>query len=132
LPISDYDWIPELVSSDIDAKEITFLASHLIKLSKHWEKCLYTNDGALNLQKHFWYLMTCTWDKGLAKLTPQSKTPYNLFLMTGSNHNPPRSPMINPHLSARSVLPLTIQLYGQVSETWLACIISSKGRPHVL
>jgi hypothetical protein len=76
LPISDYDWIPELVSSDIDAKEITFLASHLIKLSKHWEKCLYTNGGALNLQKHFWYLMTCTWDKGLAKLTPQSKTPY--------------------------------------------------------
>jgi len=80
-------------SPERDAREVV---RALRTTAQRWERLLFTTDGALNLQKSSWTLMSWGWTNGVAKLKTTAQAPAELLLTAGYNTEPIPVPRLNP------------------------------------
>jgi hypothetical protein len=83
--------------------EMRAVVRKLKHMVQSWECLLFITDGALNLQKSFWILLTWQWRKGTAKLSTTSQEPAHPSLTTGYGREPVQIPRLDPSEGFRTV-----------------------------
>jgi hypothetical protein len=73
--------------------------ANLHTLAQKWERLLFTNGGALNLNKSCWHLMAWNWSSGNAHLEIPNTTSKHLLLTAGNQTSTPISVPTSPLLS---------------------------------
>jgi hypothetical protein len=80
---STYIKDPNLSSAKNSRLEVQHTVENLRVIAQHWEQLLFMTEGALNLQKSFWYVMHLRGSSGKLKLSTVSQLPANLCLRAG-------------------------------------------------
>lgn len=77
-------------------EQVKQVVKDLTQLSQHYEKLLYTSEGALNIKKCHWVMMAWCWVQGKAYLMTSKECPGKLFLTSGSSSLPEEVPRLGP------------------------------------
>jgi hypothetical protein len=93
---STYIWDTNLSTEENYREEIRHVIQKIHLLAQHWEKCLFSTGGCINLQKSFWYLVAWKWKNHKATLATIGQTPVELFLTSGYFTIQEQLPRIEP------------------------------------